>query len=548
MKIFNHVFLYIMLIMSLIFCLAKANLKIKVSTSNNIFFQELSSKADYYNISLSNKNNFGYDSNIFIGSLNAAFNMQFDTATSLIWIPSSSSSDKYFLNKFNCSESTTCHFDTNNLTNYIYPQGVLSGYQVTDTIKFPKGYLLDENSLTLPMPLILATDIDPIFDKICTGDGVFGLGLGLDETQSIIDILYNENLIQSRWFSLFLTNDPYYSDSLSELIIQGYDPTYVEQGSSFIYLPIANPNLWSINISNFSIGYMNNNTFKPVNPSVYGILASANSNIGINPDDLQNLWDVIVNYYNNTCNYNNTIGYFCYCEKGNINTFPNITITSGNLIFTIPSSQYISYSNGKFYDDYIYQPEEAVDTFINTSKQNDMIMTKKESHRRIQTKKQIHTRIELNYNIAGDEFEGNLCLLKIEATNDTFNYEPLYQGQWMLGIPLLELYYTIYNKDNMSIGFSGSVQPLFDGIADIQRWLIILLIVIGGVVILGLIWITMSKQKKNKLFKQKLMDQEEEAFYLRLKSRSMDNKSKNLREILLDKGDLIYDSEPVSVI
>ena len=222
MKISNYSFIHAILTISLTLPLIYTTVKFKVNTGNFHFPPKSSPIFIHYNYSLTNKANSGYDSNIFIGYINAVFNMEFDTATPWIWIPSSSTDDDKFSNKYNCSESITCNIDSNNEEIYIHPQGIIKGYQVTDTINFPTGYSLDQNSLTLSMSFILATHIDPIFDEICTGDGVFGLGLGeTGSKQSIVDVLYNENLIQSRWFSLFLNNDPYYSDSLSELIIKG---------------------------------------------------------------------------------------------------------------------------------------------------------------------------------------------------------------------------------------------------------------------------------------------------------------------------------------
>ena len=68
------------------------------------------------------------------------------------------------------------------------------------------------------------------------------------------------------------------------------------------------------NISNFLIGSLNN-TFGSTNTYTYGILTSANINIGLNENDLQYIWDIIVNFYDNTCKYKETIGYICYCRE-----------------------------------------------------------------------------------------------------------------------------------------------------------------------------------------------------------------------------------------
>lgn len=69
------------------------------------------------------------------------------------------------------------------------------------------------------------------------GDGICGLGLqGFEGFKSIIDVLFEQKLIEKRVFTFFLNTIPQQINNSSALFIGGFDTRYMSSDIQYVNL------------------------------------------------------------------------------------------------------------------------------------------------------------------------------------------------------------------------------------------------------------------------------------------------------------------------
>ena len=405
-----------------------------------------------------------YFSNIYgiqsyIGTPNISTSLLLDTGSSWTWVP------LYNLNytddsEYRCINSTTCS-NTTAYINYSNYQGLIQGWVVTDVMTI--------DSATFDNFTFLYADnyeYESIYDLpyYPVYDGVLGLGLNSNSSYlSLLDFLYQNGNISEYYFSLYVEGNPYSNIQSSFVDFGNYDEEFIYQNSSFQYIPLVEgAEDWSIEFTNYSLG--NIGTYQPT----YGqaVVASGSQYIGVPSSDFDNIYDQFGNNQIN-CNYFNS-KFLCQCKYGNISGFPNISLTtSTGFQLSIPSWAYIIYIPYESYKNLFL----SIDFAQNNEEGQEEEGEEEEGEGESNEYEEIEDFYDqygpyggymgpyYPYPSIGSLTPGDFCQVLIQPSNVSSNNSNM-TNRWILGTPFLQNYYTLFFKQNSSLGFAQANQTL----------------------------------------------------------------------------------------
>jgi len=305
-----------------------------------------------------NTGNSVYTINITIGTSNIPYTLALDTNSSFITLTDPALSPALTTNTYSCDDSPSC-----NATNKVsYSSNSTSFGQNT------LGYIVTDNVNLLPN--LTASNV-PIFvvngaTSLLTVEGVqidgfFGIQQNISITgnqvlnmSTILDVLLNSSLINVNVYSLFLSHDTNSTDTASELIFGGFNPS-VMAGNYIMYVNVTYPWNWGLKLSTI---YVSNETVKPDSGASVTFSTTINSLLFRN-DDYQKVWNTMHLHYPNCSNTT----YSCVCNTSTtLNQLPYLTFIVGPTV-SGPSYELILQANQYF----VYNAAEGVCTALISS-------------------------------------------------------------------------------------------------------------------------------------------------------------------------------------
>lgn len=216
----------------------------------------------------------------------------------------------------------------------------VSNYQDSLTIK---GLNVTLDNVTVGVCSNFPSSVSSYLLAPGSGDGIYGLGLDKNGQCPFLENLYEAGLISQKYFTLFLTYDPYNTDVLSELIVDGYDSTYVNDTSDFVYVPLVDNTTWSINIDQVSVNNTQDNSSIGAS-GVEAIISSGTPFIGL-PFNM--FYDFLNALGNDTVAYEDENGYAVQCPNVDFTSFPILYFQSGSQVFAIPPEAYLTFDGSR---------------------------------------------------------------------------------------------------------------------------------------------------------------------------------------------------------
>ncbi|CAG9320683.1 PGA_2 [Blepharisma stoltei] len=286
-----------------------------------------------------------------------------------------------FIDNKNCSQcrDSTIKFDSNSSStfqsgNKYLTLGKLEGYTGKDTVKL--GDVVAESQG------ILLLNKESGIDTL-KSDGILGLGFTTsnDENPSILSILYAQNDISHKIFSIYLNDCNSPSDlpdyGPSVLMIDGHDINKYSAESNFTYIKAANSNgSWQMDFDSASFDGV-------IYTSGSAAIITPGTSFILGPTDIIN--DILKRLHNNyNCFGFNDKDLSCNCNSN----YPDFILQISGVKFTVKPTAYLMKS-------------------------------------------------------------GLFCV-------PTFDYSaiPNISNAWVLGDPFLRRFYSLYDMDNMKIGFA----------------------------------------------------------------------------------------------
>jgi hypothetical protein len=287
-------------------------------------------------------NDFIYTAEFTFGSNYQQVLLQLDTGSSVLWMPSvSMQSSNNELSCFDCATSTTCDSDYNDDETLSYGRGSAQGHRITDQVNL--------GGVTIPQFNMLLVDSMNDFSSLQTF-GLLGLGLGRNpytanfQFPTILETLSENGLISTSAFSIYLgtTQATSSGGTTGEIIFGGYDPTYAQ--SDFVFVDVktsASTFFWAADLT--SVGYGTSTTISD-QTNVPAIFDTGTSLL-----DLPQSY--ITNFINEAANqgiiisYDPNSSYYTF-SCSDINSLPNLVFYFGDATFQIPPSSYTIQKDG----------------------------------------------------------------------------------------------------------------------------------------------------------------------------------------------------------
>jgi hypothetical protein len=303
----------------------------KVATNQKGFMQFYESNnspdSSSSHIILENYQNLVYVGELSIGNPAQPFKVLFDTGSEYIWVPDVAVKEANFLNKFNCTSSSSCAKDDDRLVSITYGAGKIQGNLASDSIHVSPAMKADNQTFVITSNFL---DLNHFI-----ADGICGLGIS-KEYPGLLENLKSQGVIDRQMFSMYLDNNPEaYADAFSEIIINGVDEKYYK--GNFSYVPLADNHSWTLNMMNVQLDNVS------LFPSASKALIDSGSSIMVIPQsDFEQLSSAFQNQFNHYCFVDSATKLLkCECPNGNINNFPTLNFTFENYSFTLPPSFYI---------------------------------------------------------------------------------------------------------------------------------------------------------------------------------------------------------------
>jgi hypothetical protein len=286
-------------------------------------------------------NNFFYTAEFYIGSNSQQVRLQLDTGSSVLWIPSMQNFNSEEYSCFDCTTSTTCDSNYNDDETLYYGKGSAQGYRMTDQVNL--------GGITIPQFNMLLVDSMNDFSYLQTF-GLLGLGLGRNpytanfQFPTILETLSENGLISTNAFSILLgiTQDTTDDETTGEIIFGGYDSQYAQSDFAFVNVyTSASTFFWAADLT--SVGYGTS------------ITISDQTNVPCIFDTGTSLLDLPQDYVNNFINeaanqgiiisQDSNSGYYTFpCSE--MNSLPNLVFYFGSETFQIPPSSYTIQKDG----------------------------------------------------------------------------------------------------------------------------------------------------------------------------------------------------------
>jgi len=357
---------------------------------------------------LTNFKDEGYYMTFRVGhmSQNHLFTMLIDISNPSTWVPSKDCSNCYHSNKaessYDCtSNPLTCFQNkTEDPTEIKYHLNSVVSYRGYDNISF-QGV---GNTNSFNQTLYFATQISENLYNI-NADGVFGLGLDSgNRSVSIVNTLYQLGWIKKPVFSLYLTDDISDIDTKSRIVFGGHDPKYLKKGEEFQMVPVALPDSWSVALKGASIAG------KDLGMSP--VIANLSNNfpyIGMPTEDFKGIMDKMAESNISCKMFDKFVTPLCKCNDENLLKFPNLVLElENNVKLNITQEDYLAY---------LYDLRNNHDEYGPKS-----------------------------YN----------CIVKLQDITPANRIN--FTRSWVFGGIVMNKYYTLFDQENMMIGF-GVAQP-----------------------------------------------------------------------------------------
>jgi hypothetical protein len=413
---------------------------------------------------------------------NAQFNVLIDTASPITWIPMQTIfSNTYWSYGYNCTYSYCTISNASNTTFNTYV-GQVQGEILTLYIEVwdyfyssvvSANYIDNAYSIKqLQMAGIGSKTSNPYFQ------GVLGLGLYNSSTgpsySTILDSLYTSSDVNANNFVLFLQGNPYQTYQqwylyFNEPFSSNYYNNYATQ-SNWWYVSLANDGEWSFQFSDYSL---DDNSETVSAGTTTALIASGSQYIGVPQNDFNQILDYINDSY--TCSVFNNTGIWCKCASGNYGNMPNITIKTLQTQYelSIPPWSYVIYYPYSYWNDILLANEnDNMDLFITELKQNMTTLINQSNSTTSSIQANLGTYYTTSYNQYGGYEgpfyqyasggvigQGDLCQILIQPVTSQYGYNnSAYSNYWILGIPFLQSFLTMFDQDNFRLGFAPAYQ------------------------------------------------------------------------------------------
>ncbi|KAH8420265.1 hypothetical protein KR009_008379 [Drosophila setifemur] len=267
---------------------------------------------------LSNYDNFQYYGNISIGTPAQYFNVQFDTGSANLWVPSSQCSSTACVDHDRYYSSLSSTYKANGTVFSItYGTGSVSGF-------------LSQDAVTVAGLGITNQTFGEVTSEVGTNfqaasfDGILGMGfpyLAAENVTPFFQNLVSQGVVQSPVFSFYLRDNGTTVNYGGELILGGSDPRLYR--GPLTYVPVTQPAYWEFQTDSIRMG---NSLISSGDLAI----ADTGTSLLIAP---QLEFDTIVGIFSA-----NSEGIF---RCGKISSWPQLVITISGVEFKIPPQYYI---------------------------------------------------------------------------------------------------------------------------------------------------------------------------------------------------------------
>lgn len=288
-------------------------------------------------IPLANYYNSEYSGQLQIGPNNQSFNLVFDTASLWIWIPGDKISSQMPNTTAACNSSAICSVPG-------YGDAVKAGFKYISHSEQVNGYLVqDKLALTTSVTtvnqtfLLATTSIGYLYS-----DGVCGLTFGNPNQPTLVENLYNSQIINRRAFGLYLSdNSESYGEANSEITLGGPNPKYYT--GEFTNVSVKNfSQYWQLDLDGILLNGPNDQTTASIQIGAYfAVIASGVSNILMAKKDFSDFAASFSSNFDLGCTYDANFNLLCDCVDGDISAFPTLSFVLAEQLFTINASLYL---------------------------------------------------------------------------------------------------------------------------------------------------------------------------------------------------------------
>ncbi|CAD8209645.1 unnamed protein product [Paramecium pentaurelia] len=289
----------------------------------------LKSSPNHYNkhlrndLLINNFKNMQYTGIIKIGEQD--LELLFDTGSSIFWVFSNTCPSQSKRSSFDCQSSSNCLM-TQEQYNVQYGQGEIGGNKAFDQLQI-------SNNMTIKNFQFLIVNSQSNIDNL-RADGICGLGLQEQfGFNSLINMLYDQHLIEKRVFTFFLNSIPEQINNSSVLFLGGYDTRYMS--SDVQYVKLDKSDSWSVKLNNIQ---MNN---KVLINDVSALIDTGTSLIVIPTHQFTQLLSNLRDQYKQFCQYSQ-YQIKCSCPDGDFSHFPDFEFNlEGDLKLILSPNDYI---------------------------------------------------------------------------------------------------------------------------------------------------------------------------------------------------------------
>lgn len=288
-------------------------------------------------ISLANYYNVEYSGQLQIGPNNQSLNLVFDTASLWIWIPGGKISSQIPDTTAACNNSAICSVPG-------YGNALKAGFKYLSHSETVNGYLV-QDELTLSTTLMTVNQTFLLATNTIENqysDGVCGLSFSNPNQPTLIENLYNSQIISSKAFGLYLSdNSESYGETNSEITLGGPNPKYYT--GEFTNVTVKNfSQYWQIDLDGIMLNGADDETAAIQFNAQFAVIASGVNNILMSKNDFQNFANSLSSNFNLGCTFDvNQINLLCNCADGDISDFPTLSFVLNEQLFTINASLYL---------------------------------------------------------------------------------------------------------------------------------------------------------------------------------------------------------------
>ncbi|KAM3146083.1 hypothetical protein pb186bvf_001740 [Paramecium bursaria] len=321
--------------------LHKNNHDINLQLLNPNRYNHLTTNTSFVN--MKNFYNAQYFGNISLGSPPQTFSVLFDTGSSYIWVASpccKGCSGAGIDDFFDCRTSKTC-IESKQEVILKYGSGKADAYIYYDNFKIGAFEVHNQTFLIL----------DELSElKHFLGDGLIGLGFSsLSEYHpTLLDNLKEQNVIDKKEFSIYLSDYSTLDDKDSILIIGGIDQKLSDP--KWYYCPVINKLYWAIKMESISFvdkrGTLRQTLSSQPNKgeaqltSLFTVIDSGTSILTMDKTDFNNMMDFLISF-NLYCYSVPKYNGMYMCDQSDLSQYPNIEIKMCEGTFIIPPEKYL---------------------------------------------------------------------------------------------------------------------------------------------------------------------------------------------------------------